>query len=639
MSTSATRQLAPVSFTHVKLDDPFWAPRQAVNRTTTIRHIHQKLIETGRIRAFDLNFERALPAPIVLIFGDSDPAKWLEAASYILAADPDPELAQWVDELADKIIHAQQPDGYLNTHFTVAQPEMRWKNLRDWHEMYCAGHLMEAAVAHHQATGQTKLLDALVRYADHIADHFGVEPGKRRGYGGHPEIELALVRLYHATGQERHLALAKYLVEERGQRNPEHYYDIEARERGEDPASYWAGTYEYCQAHAPIREHTKVVGHAVRAMYLLSGVADLAHEYNDPTLLETCERLWDNLVHQRMYITGGIGPSRHNEGFTTDYDLPDETAYAETCASIALIMWNHRMLQFRGEGKYADIIEQTLYNGFISGLSLDGTHFFYVNPLASQGTHHREPWFFCPCCPPNISRVLASLGNYFYSTGASDLWVHLYAQNQASLAVDGVPVDLQVTTDYPWDGAVRLELRPETAHSFALHLRVPGWCNDWKVQVNGAPVDGDALRNGYLTLERRWSPDDVVEMEFAMPVQAVWAHPAVRQMQGRIALQRGPIVYCLEGVDHPDIENLDRIALDPAQIGAFRAEHRADLLGGVTVLQGPAQLIDDRDWDASTLYRRNQPPKLRPITVTAVPYSVWDNRAPGEMRVWFRAQA
>ena len=638
MNTASTkRQLTPVPFTQVTLDDSFWAPRQVINRTVTIPHMHQMLVDTGRIGAFDLKFERPVPSPIVLIFGDSDPAKWLEAASYALATQDDPVLAKLVDAVADKIISAQQPDGYLNTHFTAIQPEMRWKNLRDWHEMYCAGHLMEAAVAHHQATGDPKLLNALARYADHIDATFGTEPGKKRGYGGHPEIELALVRLYHETGEERYLNFAKYLVDERGHSNP-HYYDLEAVERGDDPKKFWARTYEYCQAHTPIREQHKVVGHAVRAMYLLCGVADLAHEYDDPTLLATCEQLWENLVYQRMYLTGGIGPSRHNEGFTTDYDLPDETAYAETCASIALIMWNQRLLQFRGEGKYADIIEQTLYNGFISGVALDGKHFFYVNPLASPGNHHRTPWFECPCCPPNIGRILASLGNYFYSTGDHALWVHLYGQNTATMTVNGQAVQVRQTTNYPWDEQIQLTLDLAQARPFTLHLRIPGWCNEWSITVNGAPLRMDLPpQNGYLAITRTWAPGDKVELTLAMPVQAVWAHPAVRQMQGRIALQRGPLVYCLEGVDNA-VNNLDRIALDPAQVGQFTAVHHPDLLGGVTVLQGVGQVIDDTDWDSHTLYRYSEPTAAKTVAVTAIPYPVWDNRAAGEMRVWFRSQ-
>ena len=631
---SAKRKLTPIPFTQVTLDDPFWAPRQEINRRVSIPHMYQMLVDTGRIGAFDLHFDRQVPSSIVLIFGDSDPAKWLEAASYSLITHPDPDLAAVVDQVVDKIIGAQQPDGYLNTHFTVTQPEMRWKNLRDWHEMYCAGHLMEAAVAHHQATGDPKLLNALARYADHIDARFGSKPGQYRGYGGHPEIELALVRLYHATGEERYLALSKYLVEERGQQNP-HYYDVEAVARGEDPRKFWARTYEYCQAHAPIREQDKVVGHAVRAMYLMSGVADLAHEYDDPTLLAVCERLWENLVYQRMYLTGGIGPSRHNEGFTTDYDLPDETAYAETCASIALIMWNHRLLQFVGDGHYADIIEQTLYNGFISGVSLAGDSFFYVNPLASDGAHHRTPWFECPCCPPNVGRILASLGNYLYSTSDSGLWIHFYAQNSATMRVGEQPVQVRLTSNYPWDGAIKLALTLETSQAFALNLRIPGWCDAWSVKVNGAAAETTPSSNGYVSIARTWESGDVVDLDLAMPVQAVYANPNVRQMQGRLALQRGPIVYCLEGVDNGGI-GLDRIMLDPAQVTDFTVEYQPGLLGGVAVLHGPAQAITEEGWNDHTLYRRNLPSTTAAMDVVAVPYATWDNRASGEMRVWFR---
>jgi uncharacterized protein len=629
------RQLEPVPFTDVTFGDAFWAPRIEVNRTITIPHIYRQCEAAGRISAFDLNFQRPVPSPIVLIFGDSDPAKWIEAASYSLATHPDPELETWVDQVADKIIHAQQPDGYLNTHFTVAQPEMRWRNLRDWHEMYCAGHLIEAAVAHYQATGKRKLLDALCRYADHIDATFGREPGKKRGYCGHPEIELALVKLYHATRNPRYLELATYFIDERG--TQPHYFDLEARERGEDPASFWAKSYDYCQAQTPIREQGKVVGHAVRAMYLLSAVTDLAHENDDPFLLETADRLWANLLTKRMYLTGGIGPSRHNEGFTQDYDLPDETAYAETCATIGLIQWNQRLLQFAGESKYADVIERGLYNGFLSSVSLEGSTFFYENPLASAGGHHRQSWFECPCCPPNIARTLASLGQYFYSTGANDVWVHLFAQGTARLKVAGRDVSVRQMTHYPWTGEVKIEIGVAQPQTFTLHLRVPGWCEHWTLHLNDVLlVDVHPQSNGYLALDREWRPGDSVTYRMDMPIQTVWAHPAVRYLQGRLALQRGPIVYCLEGVDHEGIV-LDRIAIDPKQVlsNDFEAEYRADLLGGVSVLRGTARMIDDVGWE-DKLYRHTEP-SSKALRLTAVPYYAWDNRASGEMRVWLRA--
>ena len=639
---SVKYKLTPVPFTAVRINDSFWAPRIEINRTATIPHIYHKLEETGRISAFDLSFERPVPSPVVLIFGDSDPAKWIEAACYSLATHPDPGLAALVDRVVDKVIGAQQPDGYLNTHFTCVQPEMRWKNLRDWHELYCAGHLIEGAVAHRQATGDRKLLDALSRYADLIDTTFGLEPGKKPGYCGHPEIELALVRLYHATGNRRYLELSKYFVDERGQHGSgkSHYFDIEARERGDDPALFWAKTYEYCQAQVPVRDQEKVVGHAVRAMYLLSAMADLASEYEDPTLKETCDRLWDNLLNRRMYLTGGIGPSRHNEGFTLDYDLPDETAYAETCATIGLMLWNSRLLQFDGNRKYADVVERGLYNGFLSGVSLDGRRFFYENPLSSAGEHHRVEWFDCPCCPPNVARMLASVGSNLYSTSEDGLWVHLFAGSEAQIEVGGERVIVRQETNYPWDGAVRFHIALASQQAapmlFTLHLRLPGWCDGYTLKVNSQPYDVQKDPGGYLAIRRAWQSGDVVEYGMEMPIRPVFANPAVRLLEGRLAIQRGPIVYCLEGVDNDGII-LDRISLDPQEIArTFTDEYRPDLLGGVTVIRGHGSAIDEAGWQGN-LYRSKVPAE-KEVKITAVPYCVWDNRQPGEMRVWLRAR-
>ena len=630
------RQLEPIPFTKVTFDDVFWSPRLEANRKVTIPHNHAMCESTGRFSAFDLNFTRAVPSPIVLIFGDSDAAKWVEAASLSLVTHPDPDLRLLLDKVTDQIIHAQQPDGYLNTHFTVAQPEMRWKNLRDCHEMYCAGHLIEAAVAHYQATGETRLLDALCRYADHIDALFGSAPGKKRGYPGHPELELALIKLYHTTNNSRYLELSSYFVDERG--TQPHYYDIEARERGEDPAKFFFKNYDYSQAQVPVREQTKVVGHAVRAMYLLSAMADLAHEKSDPSLLETCERLWENLVTKRMYLTGGIGPSRHNEGFTDDYDLPDESAYAETCATIGLMLWNQRLLQFSGDSKYADVIERGMYNGFLSSISLSGDRFFYENPLASTGSHHRQAWFDCPCCPPNVARTLASLGGYFYSSGENSLWVHLFAQGSVALRLSGQDVNLRQVTNFPWGGAVKFEIGVSAALRFGLYLRMPGWCNQVSLSINGQVVAADRQANGYVLIEREWLPGDVVEYVMDMPVQVVFAHPAVRFLQGRMALQRGPLIYCMEGVDNGQIA-LDQISLDPARVLSAECslEHRADLLGGVTVLHGKGSAVDVGQWQAG-LYA-GQPPVMREMEFTAIPYYAWDEREAGDMRVWFRAQS
>jgi DUF1680 family protein len=634
-TSSSRRRLAAVPFTAVSFDDAFWAPKQKINREVTIPHVHQMCTDTNRFSVFELNYTRKPPYKIVEIFGDSDPAKWIEAVGYSLATHPDPELEALADREIDRIVAAQEPSGYLNTHFQAIQPEMKWKNLRDWHEMYCAGHMMEGAVAYYQATGKRKLLDAMMRYADHIAAVFGRGPGQKRGYCGHAEIELALVKLANATGERRYMDLSKYMIDERGQQP--HYYDIEARERGDDPAKFWFKNYEYNQSHKPIREQDQAVGHAVRAMYLFSGAADIAHEYDDPTLLEACERIWTAMTSRRMYLTGGIGPSHSNEGFTRDYDLPDENAYAETCAAIGLVLWCGRMLQFRGEGKYADLMERALYNGTLSGVSLDGSYFYYENPLASLGHHHRVPWFECPCCPPNVARTVASVGGYFYSTGAAsdtrDLWVHLYGQNAAKVDVGGRAVTVRQETGYPWDGKIAVRVDAGAPTSLTLHLRVPGWCDRWSLKVNGAPIDATAT-NGYVSVTREWTAQDVLVLDLDMTPQALYSHPSVRQAVGKIAIQRGPLVYCLEGVDNRQVE-LSRISIDPASVASMQVEHRPDLLGGVTVLRGPAQVVDTNDWDG-VLYG-NRAPQRTPAEITAVPYYAWDNRPlAGEMRVWLR---
>jgi DUF1680 family protein len=627
------RKLIPVPFTHVHLQDVFWAPRIETNRQATIPAEYRMCEDTGRIAAFDLNWKEGDSNP-PHIFWDSDVAKWIEAASYSLATHPDAVLEGLLDRVIAKIAHAQQPDGYLNTHYTQVEPGKRWTNLRDYHELYCAGHLIEAAVAHFQATGKRTLLDTLCRYADLIGDTFGTADGKKRGYSGHEEIELALVKLYHVTGEKRYLALAQYFVDERG-RQP-YYFDQEALARHEDPANFWAHTYAYMQAHVPVREQAEVTGHAVRAMYLYSAMADLANESGDADLLAACERLWDDLCLKRMYITGGIGPSASNEGFTTHYDLPDEAAYAETCAAVGLVFWNHRMLQFEGNGRYADVMERALYNGTISGISLDGRSFFYVNPLASKGGHHRKGWFDCACCPPNIARLIASVGEYVYSQGERDAWVHLYAEGEGQLQVGDRRVTLRQATRYPWDGAIRLSMAVDTPTAFALHLRIPGWCRKYHVAVNGTPVAQDVpVEKGYLGIERAWTDGDTVQLDLEMPVVYMQANPNVQQMLGRVALQRGPVVYCLEGCDHPGTP-LDDIVLrgDVAADTLFAPEYISSLLGGVVVLKGTGMQSAQPDWEGALYQQKAAQPA--PINLTAIPYYAWDNRAAGEMRVWFR---
>ncbi len=617
-----------VSWKAVTIDDAFWAPHLHVNREHSLPHIYQFCEETGRIEALRLNWKPGME-PVLHIFWDSDIAKWLEAASYSLASHPDSALEEQVDEVVRLIVEAQQPDGYLNSYFTAVEPEKRWTNLRDWHELYCAGHLIEAAVAHFQATGKRVLLDAMCRYADYIDTVFGTAPGKKRGYPGHEEIELALVKLYRVTGEKRYLHLSQYFVDERG-RQP-HYFDREARLRGNDPREYHHKTHEYSQSHLPVREQHEVAGHAVRAMYLYSAMADLACELHDQSLFDADQRLWHQLCSKHLYITGGLGPSAHNEGFTTDYDLPNETAYAETCAAIGFVFWNHRMLQLDCNGRYADMLERALYNGVLSGVSLDGRKFFYVNPLVSSGTHHRQEWFTVSCCPPNVARLFASLGGYIYAANDNEVAVHLYIQSTARLSVGGRAVTVRQETNYPWSGGIALSFDMDEPASFGLRLRIPGWSHNARLLVNGEAFDvASHLEQGYVRVERVWQPGDRVELELAMPVERVYAHPDVRQDAGLVALRRGPLIYCLEAIDSE--VPLHRIVVP--ETAELASHFEPGTLGGVTVIRGKALIENNIDW-AGKLYR-SQHASLQPGTITAIPYYAWDNRQPGEMRVWLR---
>jgi hypothetical protein len=632
-----------VAFTQVTFTDTFWAPRQVINREVTLPSQHEVMRRSGRVGAWNWAMKPNEANPPHR-FWDSDVGKWVEAASYSLAVHYDAILDAQIDAIANHIRRAQLPDGYFNSHYQNIRPHMRWSNLRDDHELYCAGHLIEAAVAHNAATGKRTLLDAMLRYTEHIYTKFGRGKGQLRGYCGHPEIELALIRLGHHVGEPRYLELAQFFVDERGQKP--HFYDYEARRRGHDPKDFWAKTYEYLQAHKPVREQTEVTGHAVRGVYLYSAMADLALMNNDDELLKTSQTLWAHLTNKRMYLTAGIGTSSHNEGYTSDFDLPDETAYAETCAAIGLIFWAQRMFNLTKDGLYTDMIEKALYNGFLSGVSLDGTEYFYENPLASRGNHHRQAWFECACCPPNVARLLASLSGYVYSTSANGIWVHLYVGNEATnLKLDDVAVSLTQTTQYPWDGIIQIGVKPDHPAEFDLHFRIPSWCENAKILVNDVPLEDiwGRINQGYVAIHRNWQSNDFVTLKLDMPVQMVYANPLARHMLGRAALQRGPVIYCFEQVDQAFIGEaksafktnaplmLDRISLSK---GSFVPQHQPNLLNGVTSLHGNGHFADDHDWKRS-LYRTSAPAK-RKIELTAIPYFAWDNREPGEMRVWMR---
>ncbi|MCE5327679.1 MAG: glycoside hydrolase family 127 protein [Planctomycetaceae bacterium] len=636
MTNASLRKLNPVGLTSVTLEDAFWAPLMEVNRTATLPIQYHQCKTTGRFDGFTWTRDSGKTEPH--IFWDSDVAKWIEAAGYSLAVRPDPELEKQVDEVVDVMAAAQGPDGYLNMYFQRVAPDKRWTNLRDCHELYCAGHLMEGAVAYFQATGKRKFLDVMCRYGDHIIATFGTGQGQKRGYPGHEEVELALVKLFRATGEKKYLDQATYFVNERG-RQP-HYYDIEAQARGDDPKHWHFGhSYEYCQAHKPIREQDRVVGHAVRAMYLYSGVADVAAETGDASLLEACRRLWKNVTHKQMYVTGGIGPTRANEGFTFDYDLPNESAYAETCASIALVFWAHRMLHLDPCGEYADVMERALYNGILSGVSRDGRKFFYVNPLtlyppmfAPHDTFfggQRQEWFGCACCPPNLARMVASLPQYMYSAGADEAWVHLYAAGEADIELAEGTVTLTQKTRYPWDGEVTISVEPQPQSVFTLALRIPGWCREAALKVNGRAVDLEPLtKNGYARIKRQWQAGDKVTLSLAMPVERVEANPKVRQDAGRVALQRGPVVYCLEEADNG--RDLSAIALP--KDAKFTLGKCPEELGSVPMIKAGALRPDAAEWN-DDLYRPAGG-MTKAVTLKAIPYYLWANRTPGEMLVW-----
>lgn len=628
------RRYASVRFSDVAITGDFWSERLETVLTRTIPSQHDKLVD------YDILQSLTLPKPVpplripmnrhnfsTQIFWDSDIGKWVEAASYALSHRRDPVIEAQIEAIVDDLERAQAPDGYLNCWYLEREPQNRWTNLRDNHEMYNAGHLLEGAVAYFHATGRDRMLKVMMRYMDHIARIFGPGPGQKRGYCGHQEIELALVKLFHATGIRKYLDLATYFINERG--SQPHYFDIEREARGERPEDFHQPNYEYNQSHMPVRQQTKVVGHAVRAMYMYTAMADLAAELDDAGLKAACEVLWADVTGKRMYVTGGFGPSASNEGFTKDYDLPNDTAYAETCASVAMVFWAARMLNLDLDGQYADMLELALYNNSLAGLSRDGTQYFYDNKLESDGSHQRWDWHPCPCCTMNVARLVASVAGYFYGVGQDEIAVHLYGGARTTLEVAGGRVTLSETSSYPWSGDIAIAVAPEAALRFTLSLRIPSWARGAKARVNGQEVPVTPER-GYLKITRQWVAGDQVSLTLPMPAERLYAHPDVRQDQGRVALRRGPLVYCVEGqdIDGP----LGRLRLPES--AELRSEWRGDLLGGITVLQAQAVLADAANWGAA-LYRSSQGPE-RPCLLTAVPYYIWCNRGPNPMQVWLR---
>lgn len=578
------------------------------------------------------------------VFQDSDVAKWLEAVAYALEVSPDEELERLADETIGLIGRAQCEDGYLNTYFTIEAPKLRWTNLKEGHELYTAGHMIEAAVAYHEATGKTEFLKIVERFADLICRTFGTGEGQCHGYPGHQEIELALIRLYRATGKKQYLETAKYFIDARGvgenyfleeQKNPE-YKLIFPEFAGYDTS--------YSQSHFPVREQTKAEGHAVRAVYMYSAMADLAALYEDKGLLDACNVLWENMTKKQMYITGSIGSSGVLERFTTDYDLPNNCNYSETCASIGLALFGRRMAQITRDSQYMDIVERALYNTVLSGIAMDGKSFFYVNPLEvwpdncmdHTSKEHvkavRQKWFGVACCPPNIARTLASLGQYMYFTDNNTLYVNLYISNEADIHFAGGNMRVKVKSDLTNTGHIELLLEPKKEdEKFCAALRIPDYVTDYTVLKNKIPMANKQTVQGYLYIDDIIDAKTELVIDFTVPPKFIRANPKVREDTGKTALVKGPLVYCLEETDNG--ENLPAIFVSTDQ--ELKERFDPDLLGGVTILEFAGRRLLEEGWDENLLYGE-QECSFTDVKLKAIPYHCWGNRRPGEMIVWMK---
>ena len=571
------------------------------------------------------------------VFQDSDFFKWIEAVGYSLTRYPDPELEKIADEAIDIVCAAQQEDGYLDTYYIINGRDKTFSDLRDNHELYCFGHLAEGAVAYYQATGKDKLLQAAKRYADYIDSCFGSEEGKCKGYPGHEIAEMALVRLYEATGEEKYLNLARFFIDERGKRP--YYFDKEHPEaviKGKEQDL----RYEYNQAHLPVREQDEAVGHAVRAVYLYSGMADVAKLTADDALYEACVRLWDSITGEKMYVTGGIGGTHIGEAFSFPYDLPSDTAYAETCASIGLVFFARRMLEIKPESKYANVMERALYNGILSGMALDGKSFFYVNPLEvlPEACHRderkfhvksvRQKWFGCACCPPNLARLLSSIGSYAYTETEDTLFVHLYIGAVLEKKVGEQTAYIQIESDFPWNGDVKIRVRAKDT-GLKLALRIPDWSEEYK--FNGAVIEKE--QNGYLYLCKEWGEEDTITLSFPMDVTLIEADERVRETIGQAAVMRGPVVYCMEETDNGKdlhlltIEESREYEVSDLEIWGVKAKQ--------IILSGYRQ---EKAGAREGLYRKHTRALKRKAHLVFIPYYMWANRGENEMRVFVRVE-
>jgi uncharacterized protein len=614
----------------LKFTSGFWAERQTVNHKVSLKHGYDMLNKAGNLHNLKMAAGLETGTYRGMNFSDETVYKWLEGLGWELGRVPDEELQAIADEVISLVAAAQQPDGYVNSYYQVAEPAGKWSDLDFGHELYCAGHLIQAAIAFKRAVGDERLLDIVCRFVGHIETVFG--PGKREEACGHPEIEMALVELSRLTGEERYLHLAQFFVDQRGKK----------KMRG-----LGANGPEYHQDHVPVREAKEVAGHAVRQMYLAAAVADLYMESGEQALLETSRRLWEDMTRGKMYITGGVGSRYDGESFGESYELPPDQCYCETCAAIGNFFWNWRMLLITGESRYADLMERLLYNGILSSPGLEGGSFFYVNPLMLRNgryvrlsanppeehkTSGRPEWHYVACCPSNTMRLRASLSNYFATSNEAGIQIHQYSNAEISSGRRSLTLE----TDYPWDGRVKITVAEDADQPWKLSLRLLGWCQDFEIKVNGQ--DGNySLQDGYITVERMWKTGDVIEAEFDMPPFFIESDPRVDSIRGCVAIQRGPIVYCLEEQDQEAGVNLLDLEIDTSE--ELTSRWQGDLLGGVMTVEGMGYQPDQSGWQKNGLYHPLIPgnedrSSNRKVKLTAIPYYAWGNRGLKSMRVW-----
>jgi len=625
----------PVDFTNVKIDGGFWLPKIETNRDVTLWYEFGKCEETGRIDNFAIAGGLKEGGFTGIYFNDSDVYKVIEGAAYtmMMSEEPDEKLDNYLDDLISKIAAAQEDDGYLYTARTINDPEYeypgkeaRWSHLGHGHELYNVGHMYEAAVAHYQATGKRNFLDIAIKNAYLICKVFGPGEGQIVAVPGHEEIEIGLIRLYRATNDKKYFDMAKFFVDMRGRKDMRELYG------------------EYAQDHLPLLEQETAVGHAVRGGYFYAGVADVASITKDQDYIDAIERIWDDVVTSKLYLTGNVGQHGAGEGYAGPFKLDNLKAYNETCAAIALAMWNHRMFLLEGDSKYIDVLERTIYNGFLSGVALSGDRFFYPNPLEcdmdfkfNHGSLERSPWFGCSCCPVNIVRFIPSLPGYFYAVKDNNLYINLYTNNTAEIVLANNKVKLTERTEYPWEGTISIDIEPEKSKEFTVKLRIPGWAKgsvlpgklyeymddspaNWSIALNGNKLDDCKInQSGYVEIERKWRKGDKIDINLPMKIRKVTADSRIESNNGRIAIERGPLVYCAEGADN----NGKVLNFEIDKNAELQSEFRNNLLGGVTVLTADARKVDEKG-------------KSIPAKLTMIPYYSWCNRGANEMAVWLK---